>query len=163
MNVRAIQDPPVRYNGAALATTTTVRSNHPMTHSGRTRTEIAQLLFDAFNSRELDATLALLHPEIVFEPVSGAVLNDGEPYRGHEGMRRYYSDVQAHWRELTVDPSHLREAGNAVVALGHVSGASDAGVLRGAPTTWVFKFKDDLVTHIQVFSDQRLAREALGL
>lgn len=162
MSVRSIHDPAVGYNGAALATAT-VRPTDPMTVPERTRTEIARLLFDAFNARELDATLALLHPEIVFETVSGAVLNDGEPYRGHEGMRRYFVDVQAHWRELTVYPIHLREAGNAVVALGHVSGASDAGALRDAPTTWVFKFRDDLVAHIQIFSDQRLAREALGL
>lgn len=162
MTVRTIHDPSVGYNGAALAIAT-VRSTDPMTVPGCTRTEIAQLLFDAFNTRALDATLALLHPEIVFEAVSGAVLNDGEPYRGYEGMRRYYADVQAHWRELTVDPTHLREAGNAVVALGHVNGASDAGVLRDAPTTWVFKFRDGLVAHIQIFSDQRLAREALGL
>lgn len=162
MTVRSIHDPAVGYNGAALVTAT-VRPDHPMTVPGHTRTEIAQLLFDAFNTRALDATLVLLHPEIVFEPVSGAVLNDGAPYCGHEGMRRYYADVQAHWRELTVDPIHLREAGNAVVALGHVSGASDAGVLREAPTTWVFKFRDGLVAHIQIFSDQRLAREALGL
>lgn len=162
MSVRLVHDRPVGYNGAALAITT-VRPTDPMTVSGRTRTEIAQLLFDAFNARKLEVTLALLHPEIVFEPVSGAVLNDGEPYHGHEGMRRYYADVRAHWRELTVDPTHLREAGNAVVALGHVNGASDAGLLRDAPTTWVFKFRDGLVAHIQIFSDQRLAREALGL
>jgi ketosteroid isomerase-like protein len=162
VTVRAINDPAVGYNGAALAIAT-ARPTDPMTAPGRTRTEIAQLLFDAFNARDLDAILALLDPQIVFEPVSGAVLNDGEPYRGHEGMRRYHADVQAHWRELTVQPTHLREAGNAVVALGHVNGASDAGVLRDAPTTWVFKFRDDLVAHIQIFSDQRLAREALGL
>jgi ketosteroid isomerase-like protein len=134
-----------------------------MTATERTRTEIAQQLFDAFNARELEATLSLLHPDVVFEPVSGAVLNDGEPYCGHEGMRCYYADVQAHWQELSVNPVHLREAGNAVVALGHASGASAAGVLRDAPTTWVFKFDGDLVVHIQIFSDERLAREALGL
>jgi ketosteroid isomerase-like protein len=110
----------------------------------------------------LDAALSLLHPDVLFEPVSGAVLNDGEPYCGYEGMRRYFADVQAHWRELTVDPMHLREAGDAVVALGHASGSSAAGSLRDAPTTWVFKFDDGLVAHIQIFSDERLAREALG-
>jgi ketosteroid isomerase-like protein len=134
-----------------------------MTATERTRTEIAQRLFDAFNARDLDTALSLLHPDVVFEPVSGAVLNDGEPYRGYEGMRRYFADVQAHWHELTVNPVHLREAGNAVVALGHASGASAAGALREAPTTWVFKFDAGLVAHIQIFSDERLAREALGL
>ena len=128
------------------------------------RTEIAQQLFDAFNARDLDAALSLLHPDVVFEPVSGAVLNDGEPYRGREGMRGYFADVRTHWRELTVNPVHLREAGDAVVALGHASGSSfAAGALQDAPTTWVFKFDGDLVAHIQIFSDERLARRALGM
>lgn len=127
------------------------------------KTEIVQRLFDAFNARDLEVALLLLHPNVVFEPVSGAVLNDGEPYRGHAGMRHYFADVREHWRELTVDPVHLRGAGDAVVALGHVSGSSAAGSLRDAPTTWVFKFDAGLVLHIQVFSDERLARRALGL
>ena len=134
-----------------------------MSATAPSRTEIAQSLFDAFNARDLDGVLALLHPDIVFETVSGAVLHDGEPYRGIEGMRRYFADVQANWRELTVSPVHLREAGNAVVALGHASGSSGAGALRDAPTTWVFKFDGERVAHIQIFSDVRPAREALGL
>ena len=161
MSGRSIRNPTVGYHGPVFATAS-ARPTHPMTATERPRTDIAQRLFDAFNARDLDGTLALLHPDVVFEPVSGAVLNDGEPYRGHEGMRRYFADVQDHWSELIVNPVHVRAAGNAVVALGHVSGAGAAGPLRNAPTTWVFKFDGDLVAHIQVFSDERLAREALG-
>jgi hypothetical protein len=36
-------------------------------------------------------------------------------------------------------------------------------VLDNVPTTWVFKFEQDLIAHIQVFSDERLARAALGV
>lgn len=130
----------------------------------RGRTEIVQQLFDAFNARDLDAALSLLNPEIVFEPVSGAVLNDGEPYVGKEGMRQYFADVQEHWQELAVKPVHLRAAGDAVVALGHAAGKSAAGSLDDVPATWVFKFDNDgLVAHIQIFSDEELARQALGL
>ena len=157
MAVRAMTSASVGYNGPVAA------ADSVGAMASSSRTEIAQQLFDAFNARDLEAVLSLLHPDVVFEPVSGAVLNEGEPYRGHDGMRRYFADVQEYWRDLTVNPAHLREAGNAVVALGHVSGAGTVGVLRDAPTTWVFKFDDGLVAHIQVFSDQRLAREALGL
>ncbi len=125
------------------------------------KTEIVQQLFDAFNTRDLDAALLLLHPEIVFEPVSGAVLNGGEPYVGTAGMRQYFADVQAHWQQLIVKPVHVRAAGDAVVALGHASGKS-AEPLDDAPATWVFKFDGDLVTHIRIFSDEHLARQALG-
>ena len=127
------------------------------------RTEIVQQLFDAFNTRDLDAALARLDPEIVFEPVSGAVLNDGKPYVGKDGTRQYFTDVQEHWQELIVKPAHLRAAGDAVVALGHATGKGPAGSLEDVPTTWVFKFAGELVTHIQIFSDERLARQALGL
>jgi len=124
------------------------------------RTEIVERLFDAFNTRDLDTALSLLHPEIVFEPVSGAVLNGGEPYAGKDGMRRYFADVQTHWQELVVKPVHVRAAGDAVVALGHASGKS-AAPLEDAPATWVFKFDGYLVTHIRIFSDEQLARQAL--
>lgn len=126
-------------------------------------TEVVQRLFDAFNARDLEDAWSLLDPEIVFEPVSGAVLNGGEPYLGEQGMRRYIDDVQQNWQELTVNPVHMRAAGDAVVALGQVKGRSAAGSLDDVPTSWVFKFKDGRVVQIQVFSDERLARLALGL
>jgi ketosteroid isomerase-like protein len=126
------------------------------------RTEIVQQLFDAFNTRDPNTALSLLHPEIVFEPVSGAVLNGGEPYVGKDGMRQYFADVQEHWQELVVKPVHMRAAGDAVVALGHASGRGPAGSLDDVPATWVFKFDGDLVAHIRIFSDEQLAREALA-
>jgi ketosteroid isomerase-like protein/GNAT superfamily N-acetyltransferase len=123
--------------------------------------ETVRTLFEAFNSRDVEGGLSLLHPDIVFEPVSGAVLNEGEPYRGHEGMRRYFAHVEEHWQKLTVNPVQIRAAGRAVVALGHASGEGAGGALREAPTTWVFKLSDGLVTSVQIFSDERLARQAL--
>jgi hypothetical protein len=57
----------------------------------------------------------------------------------------------------------VRAAGDAVVALGHATGRSAAGSLDDVPATWVFKFDDDLVAHIRIFSDEHLARQALGL
>jgi ketosteroid isomerase-like protein len=124
--------------------------------------EIAGRLFDAFNRRDLESALELLHPDVVFQPVSGAILHDGQPYRGHEGMRRYFADVQTHWRELQVTPLQVRAAGDAVVALGETNGRGPAVPLIDAPTTWVFKFKNGLAAHIQIFSDERLARQALA-
>lgn len=119
-------------------------------------------LFEAFSRRDLDTVLTLVHPQIVFRPVTAEVTRAGEPYRGHEGIRCYLEDVEAHWEELTVHPAQIRAAGRAVVALGLVSGSGSAGSFENAPTTWVVKFKDDLVVHAQIFSDPRKVVEALG-
>jgi ketosteroid isomerase-like protein len=119
-------------------------------------------LFEAFNRRDLDAALVDLHENVVFEPISGLLLNDGQPYVGHEGMRLYFEHVSTHWRELQVNPIQIRAAGMVVVALGQTTGQGAGGRLDAVPTTWVFKFRDGLVAQIQIFSDERLARRALA-
>ncbi len=124
--------------------------------------DVARSLFHAFNSRDLDGALELVHPEIVFEPVTAAVMSDGEPYRGREGIRRYLSDVEAHWDELVVNPVQIRAAGRAVVALGETSGRARFGSFEDVPTKWVFKFREGLVVWAKIFADNAGVLEALG-
>jgi ketosteroid isomerase-like protein len=119
-------------------------------------------LFEAFSRRDVSETLAFLHPEVVFQPMTAEVTQAGEPYCSHEGILRYAADVEAQWDELTVHPTQIRAAGKAVVALGLVSGSGRAGSFENAPTTWVFKFKDNLIVHAQIFSEARYVFEALG-
>jgi ketosteroid isomerase-like protein len=119
-------------------------------------------LFEAFSRGEIEDALELLHPEVVFQPMTAQVTRAGEPYCGHEGIRRYAADVESQWEELTLRPTQIRAAGKAVVALGLVSGSGRAGSFADAPTTWVFKFRGDLVIHAQIFSEARNVFAALG-
>ncbi len=119
-------------------------------------------LFEAFSRREVESVLGLLDADIVFQPMTAQVTQAGEPYRGHDGIRRYAADVEAQWDELTLHPTQIREAGEAAVALGLVSGSGRAGSFEDAPTTWVFKFRAGLVAHVQIFSEARNVFEALG-
>jgi ketosteroid isomerase-like protein len=123
--------------------------------SPQSKEGVVARLFEAFSRRDLATTLSLVHPEIVFQPMTAEVIRGGEPYRGHDGIRRYLEDVEAHWDELTVHPAQIRAAGRAVVVLGLVSGSGPAGSFENAPTTWVVKFKGGLVFHAQIFSDAR--------
>jgi ketosteroid isomerase-like protein len=124
--------------------------------------ETVTRLFEAFSMREITGALGLLDPDVVFQPMTAQVTQAGEPYRGHEGIRRYAADVEAQWDELTLHPTQIRAAGKAVVALGLVSGSGHAGSFEDAPTTWVFKFRHGLVVHVQIFSEARNVFEALG-
>jgi ketosteroid isomerase-like protein len=133
----------------------------PAADTPLSKEDVVARLFEAFNRGDLASTLTLLHPEIVFQPMTAEVTQAGEPYRGHEGMRRYTEDIAAHWDELIVHPAQRRGAGRAVVVLGLVSGSGPAGSFKNAPTTWVVKFKEGLVVHAQIFSDARYVVEAL--
>jgi ketosteroid isomerase-like protein len=121
------------------------------------REEIVARLFGAFGRRELsgEEVLELLHPEVVFVPMTAQVTQAGEPYRGHAGIRRYEEDLAEHWSELRIELTQIRAAGDAVVALGLVSGCGAAGSFADQPATWVIKFKSGLVAQMQVFADVR--------
>ncbi len=123
--------------------------------------DVVRSLFDAFSRRDLQGAVELMHPGIVFQPMTAAVTRAGEPYRGHEGIRRYTEDVESHWEQLTIRLKQIRSAGQAVVALGLVSGSGPGGSFEDAPTTWVVKFKDGRVAHVQIFSDERYVTSAL--
>ena len=135
--------------------------NESVTSAPLSQEETVARLFEAFSRQELADALALLHPEVVFQPMTAEVTRAGEPYRGHDGIRRYVADVEAQWDELTLHPTQIRAAGQAVVALGLVSGSGHAGSFENAPTTWMFKFKDGLVAHVQIFSEARNVFAAL--
>jgi ketosteroid isomerase-like protein len=118
-------------------------------------------LFDAFSRGDLESALAFLHPEVVFQPMTAAVTRAGEPYRGHEGIRCYTKDVETYWETLVIRPQQIRCAGEAVVALGLVSGSGPGGSFEDAPTTWVVKFREGLVVSAEIFSDARHVVSAL--
>lgn len=121
-----------------------------------------ELLFDAFSRRALTDALWLLDPEIVFEPMTAMVTQDGEPYRGHEGIERYMKDVQTHWQELTLRPGRIRVAGDAAVVLGTVSGRGRGGSVDDVATTWILKFRNGRVVRIQIFSNPGPLTNALA-
>jgi len=54
---------------------------------------MVQTLFEAFNRRDVEAVLALCHPELEFISVTAQYANENRPYVGHSGMRRYFDDV----------------------------------------------------------------------
>lgn len=157
------QDPPKHgARSVAQGTRPSVPNARANLTGPQSKEGVVARLFEAFSRRDLDTTLTLVHPEIMFQPVTAEVTRGGEPYRGHEGIRRYLEDVESNWDELAVHPAQIRAAGNAVVVLGLVSGSGSAGSFENAPTTWVVKFKDELVVHAQIFSDARNVVEALG-
>ena len=143
-------------DGRALADGS--RSGAVMEHE-----RIVRSLLDAFNGRDLEGVLQLLHPRVTLRTVSALIFGDGLPYSGHEGIRRYFGDVERHWLELIVEPIHVRGAGDAVAALGVVRGRGRAPdfVLRDVPTSWLVRFRDNLVFELRVFSDRRAFEEVL--
>lgn len=107
-----------------------------------TADESVRAFFAAFSRRDVDAAVALVCEDMELWP-EGTAERAGrtEPYRGEEGIRRYFADVEAGWDELVVEPGELRVAGDGVVVFGNVRGRAGDIVLE-VPVIWVFKLRD---------------------
>jgi len=129
----------------------------------RGHTELVRLAFDAFNRRDLDAAFELMHEDVVFIAPTAEIANEGEPYRGFDGLRKYYSDVERVWEELEVTARELREVGDAVLVVGRVYGRGEGGYISDSPAQWVFKIEAQRILRIQVFTNRAAALAEVGL
>jgi len=126
--------------------------------------ETTRQLFERFSRRDVAQRLDLCDAEVEFRPVTAMVAADGEPYRGHEGISRYISDVARVWEELTVEPSEYHRAGDdTVVAVGRVY-AWGAGRVIDAPVGWLWRFgPDGRAVYGRVYESRRDALAAGGV
>ena len=75
--------------------------------------ELALRLYDAFNRRDLEAFLTLMHEDA--EAGSRLVAVEGE-YRGHDGVRRWWSSFLGVIPDYVAHPVAVRDFGDVTVA-----------------------------------------------
>jgi ketosteroid isomerase-like protein len=121
-------------------------------------------LFEHFSRRDVAGLLALCADDVEFLPVTAMVAAGGKPYRGHQGITRYVSDVARVWEELTVEPSEFHRAGDdTVVAVGRVY-AWGVGRVIDAPVGWLWRFgPDGKAVYGRVYESRTEALAAAGL
>jgi ketosteroid isomerase-like protein len=123
--------------------------------------EVVRRWFDALNTEDFDAALAMLHPDIQFFPPGGQ-----NPYRGADSVRRWMEPDA--FRDQAVTPVEIVVAGDrTILARQHVTAQ---GATSGIPVdihSWsVWSFDDaGLVTRLELYLDHEedKAREAAGL
>jgi ketosteroid isomerase-like protein len=100
--------------------------------------------YDAFNRRDFDAGLALHCPDAEITPLVAAV---GSPYRGHDGVRRYWRDLLSLFPDFTSEALEVRDLGELTLSSvrfrGHGAG-SDAPI-------------DQTVWQLAQWRDERIA------
>jgi ketosteroid isomerase-like protein len=125
--------------------------------------EIVRQVFAAFERRDAGALVALATEDCVFEPVTAQIAAGGEPYHGHDGLRRYLSDVAGVWQELRPEPSSFHEVDDeTVVATGRIY-AWGVGRVIDSPAGWLWRLRDGRIAYGRVFDTARAALREAGL
>jgi ketosteroid isomerase-like protein len=119
--------------------------------------------YEAFNRGDVEASLAVLHPEIEWHTyiVPGP---GGGTYHGYDGVRELWSDARRIFGEFRNVPEDLFDAGDRVVAFVRVEGiGSQSGVPVHARIAHLYTFRDGKVIRVESFEDRDEALRAAGI
>src|SRR5262245_41751799 len=100
----------------------------------RENVKLLQSAYDAFNRRDPSAFLALCDPDVEYFTLLMQV-EGGDPYHGHEGVRRWWARLLAISPDFTVDVDDVRGTGDLTIAKVRTHGH---GVGSDAPMEQIF-------------------------
>ena len=125
--------------------------------------EIVRTLFAAFADRDFGAAEGILDPSLTVRPgiVGGP---EGVIYRGPEGMRQFWADVDAAWEEFRITIEELQELDEGILALGRTfARGRGSGITLDARAAWIVGLREGRILEFQSFSSREEALEAAGL
>jgi ketosteroid isomerase-like protein len=115
----------------------------------------------AIDRCDVEAAVALCDPEIEFLSVFAL---DGRAYRGHEGIRRYFTDVVAAWEHYHMEVHRVVAAADgrvAIVMTMHVRGRG-SGLAMSDPTGHVWTLRNGRLLRNRVYREPAEALAAVG-
>ena len=123
--------------------------------------EIIRRGLEAYNRGDVQTLLDISDPEAEFVPLRSLVV--GGSYRGHDGIRRFMTDVGEEWDDRRILLQELREDEGRVVLLGEFEATGKAsGVEMRSPVAWIFELREGKVIRMRAYSTQEEALRAIA-
>jgi ketosteroid isomerase-like protein len=125
--------------------------------------ELARTVLHALGTRDPARLIALADPEVEWYSFF-AMGEAGGSYRGHDGTRRYMSDLSDAFEIGRADVDGAIGVGNVAVLVGRIHyRGKGGGVESESPAGWMLKFRDGKLLCFRAFREPELALEAVGL
>ncbi len=126
------------------------------------RERLIRRAYRAFADRDVDGLIALADERIEVSTVTGLLAGRNEPYRGHQGLADYLSDLAGTWKRLELQPQDFHAVDEQrVLVFGRVRAWHDEGFLDTS-NAWLWTLEDGRVRAVQVFADPTEARRAFA-
>jgi len=117
---------------------------------------------EAFNRRDLEAFLALAHPDVV--GISRVLAIEGGSYRGHDGTREWWKELLDVFPDFRIEVVWVRDAGDLTVSELRNSAHGEGSAAPLEEFVWqVSEWRDGLVVRWQMYTSEQDALEAAGL
>jgi ketosteroid isomerase-like protein len=116
---------------------------------------------EAISRGDVEASLALAHPEVSIEPLRAAT--EGT-FEGQEGFKRFLADTAETFELFEPDYTDVRDLGDRVLAIGSIRvRGRGSGVETDIPTAAIAEYRDGLLLRFKDYAEARVALEAAGL
>jgi ketosteroid isomerase-like protein len=121
--------------------------------------ELVRRVFDAINRRDVQTMLDAYHPDADMSTLTSELVH-GKAYRGHTGIREYFSSFADVWEELRLEPEEIRDLGGRILVVGRWSSrGKGSGADVESPAAWIFAVRDGRIVFSRAYRD---AEEALA-
>jgi ketosteroid isomerase-like protein len=128
-----------------------------------TYTELAEIGYRAWNEDDLEALLAICHPEVEYH-TSGVFPGLQSVYEGKAGIRSWWADFHEPWSEIKVIPERIAERPEGVAVLIRFEGTGRQGIETTMQFINTIAIRDGLAYrfHSQPPTDEAIAELGLG-
>ena len=116
----------------------------------------------AFLRLDIEPLLEISDPEIEWYPFSAQVEGD-VAYHGHQGVRRWWANLNATFEEFEASIDQVRDEGDIVMALGRLRARFRSGITLDTEVGWVVRFRDGLAVWGRAYQSHAEALQAAGL
>jgi ketosteroid isomerase-like protein len=127
------------------------------------RIELVRRFHEAWIAGNLDLVLECIDPEMEFDWSESRAPFRGV-YRGHEGMRKYWDDVQEAWERFSPELDDIVDCGDGrLVTRSTVRGiARSSGIELAARGAMLWTVRDDKIVGGKLFQTAEEAMQAAG-
>jgi ketosteroid isomerase-like protein len=124
--------------------------------------ELARKVLEALGARDAARLIALSDPGV--EWYSFFAMSEGGAYHGHDGARRYMSDLDDAFEVGLAEVDSALEVGDVAVLVGRIRyRGKGSGVESASPAGWMLKFRNGKLICFRAFREPEQALEAVGL
>jgi ketosteroid isomerase-like protein len=124
--------------------------------------ELLHKAVKAYTRGDIEAYLETAHPDLEWYPYT-AQAEGGEAYRGHEGIRRWWSNLESNVDQFEASVDECRDLGETVIAFGQLRLRFKSGVTLEHEIAWVARYDDGLMVWGRTYRTRAEALEAVGL
>jgi ketosteroid isomerase-like protein len=125
--------------------------------------ELTLLALDAWNRRDVEATVALWDPHGVWYPAIEGIAEGRSSYRGHAGVRQYFKDLADYSEKSRAEFPEVHDLGERVLGLGHLSMRFASGVELDQEVALLHTWRDGKCLEARTWLSHADALEAAGL